>query len=568
MESKRLILAVVLSIAVFVVWQAISYYMGWLPSQVAQRRQNATEQAPQAAAVPGDPDSAPEAPAPADALAVQQLDSFIPSEGRLVTVDTPLYRAVFHSGGGILRQFVLKDYRVSLDENTQRVNLVSDAAAGQAPMGLLLDGLPTWTGTAWALEGDNLNIGADGSGVLRFSTEINGLRLIRELLFTGDGYTITEKLRVVSSETKAVNLAFTFDSSAFNTDLRTSVFAKVRYAVFGGAEPGLEESQHNPTRVAWLQDGSYSEENSRATLAEGELVQGKVSWMAVMNNYFMGAVSMDDESASAKGRLFGDVYRVLIGKTGVVASPGRDAQLECSYFLGPKEAKRLENTPNHLDKALDYGFFSIIAKPLIYLLDFFYRYVGNYGLAIILMTVVIKLLFWPLSQKSYKSMQQMKQLQPKMLKLREKYKDDKESMNREVMQLYKTYKVNPAGGCLPILVQIPVFFGLYQALLNAIELRHAAFIPTLPFTDMPWLADLTSPDPFLITPLVMGATMFLQQKMTPMPGDPTQAKIMMLMPIVFTGLFLTFPSGLVVYWLVNNVISIGQQWWQLRRKTA
>jgi YidC/Oxa1 family membrane protein insertase len=199
------------------------------------------------------------------------------------------------------------------------------------------------------------------------------------------------------------------------------------------------------------------------------------------------------------------------------------------------------------------------------LLRFLYDYVHNYGVAIVLMTIIIKILFWPLSQKSYRSMQQMKQLQPLMQRLREKYKDDKETMNREVMQLYKTYKVNPAGGCLPILVQLPVFFGLYQALLNAIELRHAPFITHLPFTDLPWLADLASPDPFFITPLAMGATMLLQQKMTPSPGDPTQAKILMLMPIVFTGLFLTFPSGLVVYWLINNVISIGQQWWQMRK---
>ena len=204
-------------------------------------------------------------------------------------------------------------------------------------------------------------------------------------------------------------------------------------------------------------------------------------------------------------------------------------------------------------------------KPLLMLLEFFYSYAHNYGVAIILLTIVIKILFWPLSQKSYKSMQQMKQLQPLIVKIREKYADDKESMNREIMQLYKTYKVNPAGGCLPILIQIPVFFGLYQALLNAIELRHAPFISTLPFTNMPWLADLASPDPLLITPLVMGATMFLQQKMTPAPGDPTQAKVMMLMPLIFTVLFINFPSGLVVYWLINNVISIGQQWMQLRR---
>jgi YidC/Oxa1 family membrane protein insertase len=192
--------------------------------------------------------------------------------------------------------------------------------------------------------------------------------------------------------------------------------------------------------------------------------------------------------------------------------------------------------------------------------------------AIIILTVIIKLIFWPLSQRSYKSMEQMKKIQPMAQKLREKYKDDKQRLNQETMQLYKTYKVNPAGGCLPMLVQIPVFFGLYKALLGAIELRHAGFIDTLPFTDMVWLADLSAKDPYYITPLIMGATMFLQQLMTPTTGDPTQKKIMYIMPVVFTFLFLQFPAGLVVYWLCNNVLSIAQQWWIAhsgkRRKAA
>jgi YidC/Oxa1 family membrane protein insertase len=214
---------------------------------------------------------------------------------------------------------------------------------------------------------------------------------------------------------------------------------------------------------------------------------------------------------------------------------------------------------------VDFGWFHIIAVPLLKILNWFYKYVHNYGVAVILLTVLIKLIFWPLSQKSYKSMDQMKKLQPMLTKLREKYADDKERMNQEVMQLYKTYKVNPAGGCLPMVVQIPVFFGLYKALLGSIELRHAAFITHVPFTNLVWLADLSVKDPYYVTPLIMGATMFIQQKMTPTGGDPTQAKIMLLMPVVFTFMFLNFPAGLVVYWLVNNVLSIAQQWWMMRK---
>lgn len=572
METKRLILAVVICVVLFLGWNYLSLYMGWLPPPPDPAVQNADSQAGgrnggQNAGPDSAPDSAPAVPGgTAHDPSAPQLSAFVPTEGRLVTVDTPLYKAVLHSGGGILRSFELKRFRTSLAEGAPLVNIVSELAAGQAPLGLLLDGMPTWTGIAWSLEGDDLVLDEEGFGTLRFSAEIGGLRLVRELLFSGAGYTIKERLRLIAaSEAKTVKPAFTFGATSLSSDERPSILSRLRFAIFGGEEPVPVENQYNPTRVAWFQDGSFHEETSLSDLGAGKLVQGNVSWMAVMNNYFMGAVSTADEGASAKGNWQDGVFRVIMGKSGVIVAAGGETALECAYFLGPKETRQLANTPNNLSKALDYGFFSIFARPLMALLQFLYGYVHNYGVAIVIMTILIKLLFWPLSQKSYKSMQAMKQLQPLMARIREKHAGDKEAMNREIMQLYKTYKVNPAGGCLPILVQIPVFFGLYQGLLNAIELRHAAFIPTLPFTDLPWLADLSAPDPFLITPLVMGATMFLQQKMTPTPGDPTQAKVMMFLPVIFTFLFLGFPSGLVVYWLVNNVISIGQQWHQLRR---
>lgn len=566
METKRIILAVIISIAIFLGWNALSLHMGWIPQKSEPVSQNAATR-------PTGPDAAG-SPAGKAGSAAFDLPSgsarplFAPTRGRLVSVETPHYRAVFHSNGGILRQLHLKNYTVGMREGSDLVNLVSDAAAAEAPLGVIVGGQPSWTAPTWMLEGDDLHLDADGTGVLRFTGETGGLRLTRELFFEGSGYLIREKLRLSSPEAQTSNLIFTFSATALPSEKAPGILANLRYWIFGGETPVAEESPYNPTRIAWFQGGSFNEESSADTLSSGKAVKPPLSWMATMNNYFMGAVSMDDPEAQGVGRLVGDkVYSVRMGRS-VTVSPDSDATLECVYFLGPKDSGQLEAAPNNLDRAIDYGFFSIIAKPLIWLLRFLYGYVHNYGVAIILMTVLIKILFWPLSQKSYKSMQQMKQLQPMMTKLREKYANDKEALNREVMQLYKTYKVNPAGGCLPILVQIPVFFGLYQALLNAIELRHAPFIATLPFTDVPWLADLSARDPFFITPLVMGATMFLQQKLTPAPGDPTQAKIMMFMPVIFTVLFLGFPSGLVLYWLVNNVISIGQQWWLLRRTSS
>ena len=571
METKRVILAIALSIVIFMGWNFLAREMGWLPPPPDPATYNASSQAdnnaPAQTAQKGDP-AAPAAQIPPSAdPSSSQLPAFMPTEGRLVTVETPLYKAVFHSNGGVLRQFLLKDYRTSQKESSPLVNLINENAASQGPMGILVYGQPSWLGKNWALEGEDLILDAEGTGTLRFTGEFEGMRITRELQFTGTAYTISEKLHVASQEAKSVNLAFTIGTGPLAVDETPGVFARLRYSIFGGEAPVAGENQYNLTRIAWFQGSSFDEKESVSDLTEGKLLEGNVAWMGVMNNYFMGAVSMADSAASAKGRYLGGVYHALIGRSNLVVSPESPVNLECTYYIGPKEANSLNAAPNHLDKALDYGFFSIVSKPLIYLLQFLYKYVHNYGVAIILMTIIIKIIFWPLSQKSYRSMQQMKQLQPLMLKIREKYADDKETMNREVMQLYKTYKVNPAGGCLPILVQLPVFIGLYKALLNSIELRHAPFISTLPFTDIPWLTDLASPDPFFITPLLMGATMLLQQKMTPTPGDPMQAKIMMLMPIIFTGLFLTFPSGLVVYWLVNNIISIGQQWAQLRKGT-
>jgi YidC/Oxa1 family membrane protein insertase len=239
-----------------------------------------------------------------------------------------------------------------------------------------------------------------------------------------------------------------------------------------------------------------------------------------------------------------------------------------ALYLGPQDLYILKALKGNLEKAINFGWFDIIAKPLLITLRFFNKHVSNYGVSIILLTILIKLLFWPLTHKSYQSMKEMRKLQPIMAKIREKYKGNKQEMNKQLMGLYKTYKINPMGGCLPMIIQIPVFFALFRVLPNSIELRHAPFIL--------WIKDLSSPDrlfyfpfeiPFMAPPygipvltLIMGASMFIQQKMTPVTGDPAQAKMMMLLPIVFTFMFINFPSGLVLYWLVNNVLSIAQQY--------
>lgn len=555
MDTKRLVIAILLSVAIFFGWNALSLYMGWIKPAPQPAAQNATRQAP--APVPS------AAPGP-EIVDTAQTSEFRPADGSFVTVDTPLYRAVFHSQGGLLKEFSLKKYHEGLSQSSPPVNLISNAAWNRAPLGLLINGTATWTSPGWTLSGSSLTLKAEDTGSLRFTGEVNGIKLVRELTFTGNSYSIAEKTNVTASEPENIRLALSFNASHLALEEHHSLLQSLRYLVLGGEKPIPGEVAHNMTRVAWLHDNTFNEDSSSGDLASGKELGDKVSWVGIMTNYFLGAISMPGADARAGARYAGGVFQVSLGKT-LSLEPAKPVVLDAAYYLGPKDASDLSAAPNSVARSLDYGMFSVIAKPLVLLLDFLNSYVHNYGIAIILMTVLIKLIFWPLSQKSYKSMEQMKKLQPLMAKIREKHADDKEAMNREIMQLYKTYKVNPAGGCLPILVQIPVFFGLYQALLNAIELRQAPFITHLPFTDHLWLADLSSRDPYMITPLVMGATMFLQQKLTPTPGDPTQAKIMMFMPLIFTVLFVTFPSGLVLYWLVNNVISICQQWWMLRR---
>jgi len=242
---------------------------------------------------------------------------------------------------------------------------------------------------------------------------------------------------------------------------------------------------------------------------------------------------------------------------------GAENEYKYHIYFGPKKLKMLKEVGYNLDRSVNFGWFDLIAKPTLWLLNFFYGFVHNYGIAIIMVTVLFKAIFWPITQKGMKSMKNMQKLQPKMVKIKEKYKDDPTKMNQEVMGLYKTYKVNPLGGCLPMVLQIPVFFALYKVLLLSIELRHAPF--------MLWITDLSAPDrlwlgfaiPHLgglpVLTLLMGASMFLQQKLSPSTADPTQAKIMMFLPVVFTFMFINFASGLVLYWFVNNLLSILQQ---------
>jgi YidC/Oxa1 family membrane protein insertase len=281
-------------------------------------------------------------------------------------------------------------------------------------------------------------------------------------------------------------------------------------------------------------------------------------WVGMIQHYFVTAwVPHQGERQFYARNVDKNLYSIgLLQPLGTVA-PGAAATSAATLYVGPQDQNALAKIAPGLDLVVDYGWLTFLAKPIYWLLEFLHRIVGNWGWAIVLLTVLIKAAFYPLSAASYRSMAKMKEVTPRLTKLREQYGDDKQKMNAAMMELYRTEKINPLGGCLPILVQIPVFIALYWVLLASVEMRNAPWIL--------WVQDLATPDAWFILPLLMMATMWIQYKLNPTPPDPVQAKVMMLMPLIFGVMFFFFPAGLVLYWLTNNILSIAQQWYITRQ---
>ncbi|MFL1466817.1 membrane protein insertase YidC [Marinobacter sp. HN1S83] len=284
-------------------------------------------------------------------------------------------------------------------------------------------------------------------------------------------------------------------------------------------------------------------------------------WLAFLQHYFLTAwVPERDQPAQFQTTQRGQLHVMGFVYPATTVAPGETAEIGARAYIGPKIIDRLEGVAPNMDRTVDFGFLFFIALPLFIVLEWFYGLVGNWGVAIILLTVLVKAVFFHLSATSYRSMARMRAVAPQLTRLKELYGDDRQRMSQEMMALYKREKINPLGGCLPILVQMPVFISLYWVLFESVQLRHAPF--------MLWINDLSVMDPYFILPILMGASMFLQMSLNPTPPDPMQAKIMKMMPLIFTVFFLWFPAGLVLYWLVNNILSISQQWYITRKIEA
>lgn len=281
---------------------------------------------------------------------------------------------------------------------------------------------------------------------------------------------------------------------------------------------------------------------------------GDPAWIAMVQHYFASAWIPADKFARDiyAGKIDNNLYRIGVQTPLGVVAPGTTVVEKARLFVGPQEESVLETITPGFDLLKDYGYLTILAKPIFWLLENIHNYVGNWGWSIVLLTILIKLVFFPLSAASYKSMARMKEVQPRLMVMREQFKGEPQKLNQAMMEMYRKEKINPLGGCLPILVQIPVFIALYWVLLSSVEMRNAPWIL--------WIHDLSVPDPYYILPVIMAVSMFVQTKLNPTPPDPVQAKVMLYMPLVFSIMFFFFPAGLVLYWVVNNLLSIAQQW--------
>jgi len=553
--ERRALIALALSFAVFM---AFIYYGDKTKSPTAPSPATQTATALPAAPAPSPAGVQPTPPASTPGKAPSSRPA------KNVVVDTPSFKAVFTEQGGRLQSFQLKKYKDRIPfEPIYQFKLgpvgfeveryLAPGAAGVKSKDLVREGGANELPLTLSWEGKTLNV----SGLAQYEASASALTLQA-------GEKGALKFTCVSPEGLTLVKTFTFTGDSYGFDLAVQVTNNTGQPLDGKLNLDLSGNfaAEDPDRFHFLGfNGSINnklEDMQSGGLKEPKTYTGKVDWAGLDEGYFITAII--PESANRWVTLSEPPKAPMVASVKIpveALGAGQAAQFSYVLYFGPKNLDDLK--PLGLGRAVDFGWFDVLGKPLLQFLTWLERYSFNYGWAIVILTILLRIVWGYPNHKSYKSMKDMQKLQPKVAKLREKYKDDKELMNKELMALYRTFKVNPMAGCLPMLLQLPVFIALYNVLGYAIELRHASFLPTLPFTNIVWLADLSAKDPLLITPLVMGATMFIQQKMTPSAGDPTQAKMMMFLPFIFTFMFLNFASGLVIYWLVNNVLSIAQQ---------
>lgn len=533
MDNRRLILFLVFSFSLVMLWD------GWQKQNrpLPLSGETATAQGSSAATVP-----VPTGASSAGTVG-PGVTGVIPAGGAgdpvnavTTTVETDLYVAEISARGGDIIRMALKRHPDIEDKKRNFVLLDNgDKHVYLAQSGVIGEGLPNHR-TLWRIVGNEHHL-KDGENSLKMNLESDtatGEKIVKTYIFHRGSYQI-EMLQEGLPKGTYAYYQFTRDgkpAEGHSNPMMMGVATFTGPAVFTEADKFQKVSFDDITK-------------NKAKFAS----KADNGWLAMVQHYFVGAWL----PPSGVAREF---YMRSVGdnlySAGVILPAGADGKSSISLYAGPQEVKNLKNIAPGLELVVDYGWLTVIAAPLFWVLGMVHKFTGNWGWAIIGLTFLIKLAFFPLSAASYKSMAKMRLVMPKLAKLKESYGDDKMRLNQEMMALYKKENINPLGGCLPILVQIPVFIALYWVLQGTVEMRNAPWIG--------WITDLSAQDPYYVLPLIMGVTMFIQTKLNPAPPDPLQAKIMLMMPILFTGMFLFFPAGLVLYWTVNNLLSIAQQW--------
>jgi YidC/Oxa1 family membrane protein insertase len=536
MDNYRLILFVALAFIVLMIYQAWEQQESHKTTPTAAPAEPA-ESAPAANRQPAAA-GVPNAPAPPRAAETTTAET-----GQQVIATTNLVRAEIDTQGGDLKGLFLLREPVSVDKPNEPFALFEDTAANTfiAQSGMVSQGPDSPTHKVRYTAAATHYQLANGAAELRVPLSWrspSGVRFTKVYIFHRGSYVIDVEF-VVDNPTAKPWTGFFYGQLQRSYVKRGGLFSLPTYT--GGAIYTSEDKYRKVT---------FDNMADKALKVETEN-----GWVAMLQHYFVGAwiPQTGDRTEFYSQQLPNQRY--AIGVKDLVpleVAPGQTQVGRARLYAGPKEHKRLEKAAPGLELTVDYGWLTVISAPLFWLLSHIHRLTGNWGWSIIILTVLIKLLFYPLSATSYKSMAQMKKLQPKMQSLKERYGDDRQKLNQAMMELYKTEKINPLGGCLPIVVQIPVFLALYWVLLESVEMRQTPFIF--------WIRDLSSPDPYFVLPIVMGVSMYIQQLLNPQSPDPMQRRIFMVMPIAFTAMFLFFPAGLVLYWVVNNLLSILQQW--------
>jgi YidC/Oxa1 family membrane protein insertase len=537
MDTQRLILLVIFSFSLLMLWEAWEKEKRPKPAAPAPAAQQGVP-AP-APAQPSVPTTKPQATVPATDAA---------AKGEVVRVSTDLINAEVDTLGASLRRIELLRHKDSKDP-TKPLALLGPTHRYEAQSGLAGEGGPNHR-TLWrAQPGERaLAPGRDAVELRLVAAGRDGVEVHKVYTFKRNSYVIdvTLELRNPGSAPLATYTYFQLTHDGKPDENPNTIAETFGAQSFIGFAVYTDERKFEKVHPSDLDKGKAD-----------HVKQATNGWLAFVQHYFVAAwlppAGAPRDYINEKRQDGTYAGRVMLP---VNVAPGGTASVNVPIYVGPQEQRRLEAAAPGLDLVVDYGWLAIIAWPLFWLLEKFHALSGNWGVAIILLTVLIKIVFFPLSAASYKSMAKMKLITPRLTKIREMYSHDRNKMNQAMMELYKTEKINPLGGCFPILVQIPVFIALYWVLLAAIELRHAPF--------MLWIKDLSALDPFYVLPILMTATMVLQTYMNPVPPDPVQARVMKIMPWVFSIFFFFFPAGLVLYWLVNNILSIAQQW-QIQR---